>query len=148
MSYNENKCWIHICHLSLDRCCNPHKCTVRASVLSSKPHIQPRCCFSLTAKFCPDAAKFDCQLKDVIIRHVASCISLSSCSLALLTKAEAARPAPIPQETILVWIFLSHKTRISEITGCKIISCHGWKEGETRTWFEFHKKKNNPCGAQ
>lgn len=37
--------------------------------------------------------KFDCLLKDVIIRHVASRSSLSNFSLALLTKDEAS-PTP------------------------------------------------------
>lgn len=49
-------------------------------------------------------SKSDCQLKDVITGRAASYISLSSCCLALLTMADAARLAAIPQEskTILV----------------------------------------------
>lgn len=84
----------HQPHVSTDRCTN-----IKASFSAAPSYIFSRAAVRVgPADSAQVLSNFDCQLKDVIIRQVSSCISPSSRNHALVIKVEAASSAPFPPE--------------------------------------------------
>lgn len=102
-------------------------------------------------------SKSDCQLKDVITGRAASYISLSSCCLALLTTADAARSYSTGEQdnpglnVLVSFFFLFLQKQLlylkSLATKAFLVTIEKRRRNRKTAWV-LQKKKKNPCGAQ